>query len=107
MNFCENFSALTRKARPDFKLLFAVERVAEIKVVLETKGVDAKGLEVAQARLQGNLERINAILADQKADGEDVSALAKELDDDFDGPKSALKEAFKAEKRALEAKEKN
>ena len=92
------------KAR--LQITFAAERVAEIKVILETKGVDAKGLEVAQAKLKANFERINAILADQKTDGQDVRSLAKELDDDFDGPKSALKEAFKAEERALEVREK-
>lgn len=104
--FLREFFSFNPEGKARLQIAFAAERVAEIEVILETKGVDAKGLEVAQVRLQRNLERINAILADQKADGEDVSALAKELDDDFDGPKSALKEAFKAEKRALEAKEK-
>ena len=100
------FFTFSPEGKARLQITFAAERIAEIKVVLETKGVTAKGLEVAQAKLQANLERANALLADQKADGNDISELAKELDDDFDGPKSALKEAFKAEKRALEAQEK-
>ena len=101
-----DFFTFSPEGKAHLQITFAAERIAEIKVVLETKGVDAKGLKVAQAKLQANLERVNSILADQKADGQDVAVLAKELDDDFDGPKSALKEAFKAEKRALEVKEK-
>lgn len=104
--FLREFFSFNPESKARLQIAFAAERVAEIKIILETKGVDAKGLEVAQAKLQANMERVNAILADQKADGQDVSALAKELDDDFDGPKSALQEAFKAEKRALEAREK-
>jgi hypothetical protein len=100
------FFTISPEGKARLQITFAAERIAEIKVVLETKGVDAKGLEVAQAKLQANLERVNALLAGQKADGKDISELAKELDDDFDGPKSALKEAFKAEKRALEVQEK-
>lgn len=100
------FFTFSPEGKARLQITFAAERIAEIKVVLETKGVATKGLEVAQAKLQANLERVNALLADQKADGKDISELAKELDDDFDGPKSALKEAFKAEKRALEVKEK-
>ena len=100
------FFTFNPEGKARLQITFAAERIAEIKVILETKGVDAKGLEVAQAKLQANLERTNAILAGQKSEGKDISALAKELDDDFDGPKSALKEAFKAEERALEVKEK-
>jgi hypothetical protein len=100
------FFTFSPEGKAHLQITFAAERIAEIKVVLETKGVDAKGLEAAQAKLQANLERVNSILADQKAAGQDITVLAKELDDDFDGPKSALKEAFKAEKRALEVKEK-
>ncbi len=94
----------SQDAKAKLQIAFASERISEIKDILETKGIEAKGLDVAQARLQANLERVNAILAKQKTDGKDVSVLAKKVDDDFDGPKSALKEAFKTEKRALEVK---
>lgn len=99
------FFTFNPEGKARLQITFAAERIAEIKVVLETKGVDAKGLEVAESRLLANLARVNVILAGEKQAGKDVSALAKELDDDFDGPKSALKEAFKAEERAFEIKE--
>ena len=98
------FLTFNPEAKARLQVTFAAERVSEIKVILETKGVDARGLEVAQTRLQTNLANAATIVTDEKSKGKDVSALAKELDDGFDGPKSALKETFKSEKRALEVK---
>ncbi len=100
------FFTFNPESKARLQITFAAERVAEIKIILETKGVEAKGLEVAQSRLQEHLANAATIVTDQKAKGKDVSQLAKELDDEFDGPKSALKETFKAEKRALETQEK-
>lgn len=110
--FLDTFSEAFREFltfNPDGKahlqITFAAERIAEIKVILETKGVEALGLEVAQSRLQAHLANAATIVVDQKAEGKDVSQLAKELDDEFDAPKTALEQAFKAEKRALDAQE--
>jgi len=100
------FFTFNPEGKAHLQITFAAERIAEIKVILETKGVEAKGLEVAQSRLQAHLANATTIVVDQKAEGRDVSQLAKELDDEFDDPKTALEQAFKAEKRALEAQEK-
>lgn len=100
------FFTFNPEGKARLQITFAAERVAEIKVILETKGVEAKGLEVAQSRLQAHLANAATIVVDQKAEGKDVSQLAKELDDEFDAPKTALEQTFKAEKRALEAQEK-
>ncbi|MDP3974835.1 MAG: hypothetical protein Q8P88_00915 [Candidatus Jorgensenbacteria bacterium] len=100
------FFTFNPEGKARLQITFAAERVAEIKIILETKGIEAKGLEVAQARLQAHLANAATIVTNRKSEGKDVRALAKELDDEFDGPKSALKETFKAEKRALEGKEK-
>lgn len=91
------------KAR--LEITFAAERVAEIKVILEDKGVSAKGLDVAQDRLRDHLSRTSIILEERKNLGENVSALAKELGDGFAGPKTELERTYKEEKRALKAKE--
>ena len=100
------FFTFNPEGKARLQITFASERIAEIKVILETKGVEAKGLEVAQSRLQAHLANAATIVVDQKAEGKDVSQLAKELDDEFEGPKTALEQVFKAEKRALEAQEK-
>src|SRR3989344_1991279 len=100
------FFTFNPEGKAHLQITFASERVAEIKVILETKGVETKGLEVAQSRLQAHLANASTIVLDQKAEGKDVSQLAKELDDEFDVPKIALEQTFKAEKRALETQEK-
>ncbi|MFH1451472.1 MAG: hypothetical protein ABIF89_02590 [bacterium] len=100
------FFTFNPEGKAHLQITFAAERIAEIKVILETKGVEAKGLEVAQSRLQAHLANAATIVVDRKAEGKDVSQLAKELGDEFDAPKTALEQAFKAKKRALEAQEK-
>lgn len=100
------FFTFNPEGKARLHVTFAAERVAEIKIILETRGVEARGLAVAQNRLQAHLANAATIIADQKSGGKDISALAKELDDDFEGPKSALEETFKEQKRALEAQEK-
>lgn len=100
------FFTFNPEGKAHLQITFAAERIAEIKVILETRGVEAKGLEVAQSRLQTHLANAATIVVDQKAEGKDVSQLAKELGDEFDAPKTALEQTFKAEKRALEAQEK-
>ena len=99
------FFTFNPDGKAHLQITFAAERIAEIKVILETKGVEAQGLEVAQSRLQAHLANAATIVVDQKADGKDVSQLAKELDDEFDAPKTALEQALKAEKRTLEVQE--
>lgn len=99
------FFTFNPESKAHLQITFAAERVAEIKIILETKGVEAKGLEVAQSRLQAHLANVATIVTDQKSKGKDVGELAKELDDEFEEPKSALAQSFKEQKRALEAKE--
>ncbi len=101
----QEFFTFSPEGKAHLQIAFVAERVAEIKIVLETKGVDAKGLEVAEARLREHLGEAAEIVIKQKNKGKDVSALAKELNDDFEKPKSALADSFKAEKNALEMKE--
>lgn len=101
----QRFFTFNPESKARLEITFAKERVAEIKIILETKGVEAKGLEVAQSRLQVHLASAATIVTDQKSKGKDVSTLAKELDDELETPKSSLADSFKAEKRPLKAKE--
>ena len=101
------FFTFNPEGKAHLQITFAAERIAEIKIILETKGVEANGLEVAQSRLQAHLANAATIITEQKAEGNDVSALAKELDDEFEGPKTALEQSFKEHERTLEAQEKD
>jgi hypothetical protein len=93
-------------AKARLQISFAAERVAEIKVVLETRGVEARGLEVAQSRLQANLARAALIIDEEKQKGKEISGLAKDLNSGIDSSKLALLELFKEQKTELRAKEK-
>ena len=99
------FFTFNPDAKAHLQIDFAAERIAEIKIILETKGVNAKGLEVAQSRLQEHLGNAAEIVVKQKNKGKNVSELAKSISDDFDANKEALRRAFKDQERALEAKE--
>lgn len=100
------FFTFNPEGKAHLQVTFAAERAAEIKVVFESKGIEAKGIEVAQGRLQAHLANAATILEEQKTGGKDVSQLAKELDDDFENSKSALEQTFKEQERVLEAQEK-
>ena len=99
------FFTFNPDAKAHLQIDFAAERIAEIKIILETKGVNAKGLEVAQSRLQEHLGNAAEIVVKQKNKGKNVSELAKSISDDFDANKEALKRVFKDQKRSLEARE--
>lgn len=101
----QEFLTFNPEGKMHLQITFATERVAEIKVMFENKGIEAKGIQVAQDLLHTNLVSAAAILTDQKAEGKNVSALAKELDEEFAGPKTALEQTFKAERQTLGAQE--
>ncbi len=100
----QRFFTFNPESKARLEITFARERVAEIKLVLEDRGVNARGLSVAEERLSDNLSRVTAILADQKQDGKDTSDLARELSDDFDPAREVLKSTFKSEADTLDAK---
>lgn len=101
----QEFFTFNPEGKARLQVTFAAERIAEIKIILETKGVEAKGLEVAQSRLQAHLANATTIVVEQKSKGKDVSTLAEDLDNELETSKSVLANSFKAEKRALETKE--
>ena len=77
----QEFFTFNSESKARLQITFAAERVAEIKVMLETKGVEAKGLAIAKARLKKHLDSAAEIVAKQKDKGKDMSNLLKETDD--------------------------
>src|SRR3989344_6071549 len=77
----QEFFTFNSESKARLQITFAAERVAEIKVILETKGVEAKGLAIAKARLKKHLDSAAEIVAKQKDKGKDMSNLLKETDD--------------------------
>lgn len=101
----QEFFTFNPEAKAHLQITFAAKRMAEIKVILETKGVDAKGLEVAESRLKGHLADAATIVIGQKAKGKDVSQLATALADEVSQNKELLKQVFEEQKQTLETKE--
>lgn len=96
--------------RPESKIklqmAFAAERIAEVKILLEIKGVEAKGLEVAQNRLQEHIAKATDVVEREKMEGKDVSGLAGDIVDSFRIQKKEIKDAFKNAKDDYLAKKK-
>ena len=90
----QEFFTFNPEAKARLHVAFAAERIAEIKVMLETKGVEAKGLDVAEARLEAHVAKAVDIIESEQEKGSDVSALVHEILDDFHKQRQAVKEAF-------------
>lgn len=101
----QRFFTFNPEAKARLEITFAAERISEIKVILLDKGVQAKGLTVAEAGLQDNLARAAGIVAVEKAKGNDVSQLANTLNDEVNQNKELLKQTFEDQKQVLETKE--
>ena len=101
----QGFFTFNPDGRARLQIKFAAERIAEIQIVFEKKGIEAKGIEVAQNRLLNHLANISAILATQTSKGKDISQLAAELDNNLGASKGSLKNTFKEQKEALKTEE--
>lgn len=99
------FLTFNPEAKARLQITFAAERIAEIKVVLETKGIQAPGLDIAQARLHANIAKAATIIENEKQKGKDVSELAKSINDEFKAKEKALEQAFEDQEQVLEIKE--
>ncbi len=89
-------SALT--ASPAAKALleaeFSAKRIEEIKNVVQKNGVESKNIDVALNRLQKNTAKAADIIDEEKQNGNDVSALAKNINAKMDSNQEALREIF-------------
>ena len=100
------FFAFNPEAKAKLQIEFAGERITEIKVMIEKKGVNVKGLAIAESLLQANVAYAAEIVSEEKTAGKDVSALAKTLDDEFDARDKLLEQTFKDAKAQLKAQRK-
>lgn len=100
------FFTFDPEAKAKLQIEFAGERIAEIKVMVEEKGVNAKGLTIAESLLQANVAYAAEIVNEEKTAGKDVTALAKTLNDEFDVRDKLLEQTFKDAKAQLKAQRK-
>lgn len=102
----QEFFAFNPDAKAKLQIEFAGERIAEIKVMVERNGINAKGLTMAESLLQANVAHAAEIVNKEKVAGKDVAALAKTLNDEFDARDRLLEQTFKDAKAQLKAQRK-
>src|SRR3989338_1918963 len=73
------FFTFNSEAKARLQVTFAGERIAEIKLILENKGVEAPGLAVAQARLESHIAKAADLFQQGKIDDESEEELAREI----------------------------
>ncbi|KKR53881.1 MAG: hypothetical protein UT90_C0004G0066 [Parcubacteria group bacterium GW2011_GWA1_40_21] len=100
------FFTFNPEAKAKLQIEFAGERIAEIKIIVEKKGVNAKGLAIAESLLRANVAYAAEIVSEEKTSGKDVSTLAKTLNDEFDARDKLLEQTFKDAKAQLKAQRK-
>lgn len=101
-----DFLTFNPEAKARLQVAYAAERIVEIKIILETRGVDTKGLEVARARLEANAAKAADIVKKEENKGKDVSKLAGEIVDSFHLQRKAVKQAFDDAKQEFSTKKK-
>lgn len=100
------FFTFNPEGKARLQIEFAEERIAEIKIIIEKKGVNAKGLAIAESLLRSNVAHAAEIMNKEKIAGKDVAALAKTLNDEFDARDKLLEQTFKDAKSRLKAERK-
>lgn len=93
-------------AKAKLQIEFAGERIAEIKVMVEKKGDETKGIDKAKALLLGNVAYAAEIVNQEKASGKDVARLAKDIDEQFDSRDALLVQTFLNAREKLAAQHK-
>lgn len=94
--------AFSPEAKIRVQMSFAAERIAEIQIDMEAKDVDAKGLAVAQERLQSHLSKASVVLVEEKKKGKNVSEWEKMIKGKFEDSKKTIESSFEVAKDTLE-----
>jgi len=98
------FITLNKESKARLHVKFAGERIAEIKIILESKGLEAASFAAVQANLEKHTEKAVEIVKKEKSKGNDVSELAAEIVDSFHLQRAEAKEAFKVAKEVFKIK---
>lgn len=97
----QDFFTFNPEAKAKLQIEFAGERVSEIKVLVETKGAHTKGIDKAKSLLLANVASAAGIIDQEKASGKDVSAFAKDIDDQLDARERLLMQTFLSAREKL------
>lgn len=96
--------AFDAKSEANLQMKFAARRVGELKDLLEQRGVDAGGIDIALARLEDNTARAAARIEVERRSGREMSATAKQIDDSLFSNRKRVGELFSQQEKALESR---
>lgn len=89
------FLTFNKEDKARLNLEYAKERAAEIKEVLKDSRRKLADIEEAKKNYDEHVAEATATVKEEKDKGNDVSELARELDDELDVSHSELKDAYK------------
>lgn len=84
-------SGFDKEAQAKLHLKIAGERITEVKIMLEGKDVNARGLDIALSSITENVTGAGQALKDQKNKGKNVEKLALELNEIIAAQKQSLR----------------
>ncbi len=95
-NFTLFLSSFDKEAQAKLHLKIAGERISEVKMTLEGKEVNARGLDIALSSITENINGAASSLKAQKNKGKNVEKLAGELNNIIDAQQISLRVIAKA-----------
>lgn len=98
----EEFFTFNTKVKTKLQAKQALERIAEIKTMLDKKEVNPRGLDIALKQLQANITKTALIIQSKQQKGANVEILAKDTDIDFEIRLNLLEQIFEEKKEGLE-----
>ncbi len=103
--FMREFFTFSPEGKARLQVEFSAERVAEVKLTLETHGANSGALETALSRLQKNVSRAADFVAEERNEGKEVDELAQEIGEGFEEQRDLLEEIFEERTETLKIKE--
>lgn len=100
--FFQELIAFNPETKIRLQVGFAAERIAEIQLQMEEKDVDAKGLSIAQSRLEKHLTEASNLVSEEEGKGKDMKKWTEILNNEFEVSKQVLESSFESAKDDLE-----
>lgn len=101
----EEFLTFNTESKANLQINRALERISEVDVMLigvGERGINEESLNVAIGKIESNITRAAEIIQNKHEKGEDVSALAKKLDTNFEINKRLLDIVFEERGEQIE-----
>ena len=97
----QRFFTFGQEARVKLELVLAAERIAELRTVLENKGFSDPNVQTLEQNIHTSIKYATGVLDTKKSAGEDVSSLAKIVNNGVKENNEFLKETLKLHSESL------